>query len=96
MFTYACTSQRVKHWLYHNKDLIEVVKLKSFKIKYGGSKIFQKEHSKLLGCLNISNPVKTKVGKFIKYQPHGGSYRILTVESIEIEKERGARHVKLF
>ena len=44
----------------------------------------------------MSNSVITKVAKFIKYQPHGGSNHLSSVESIKIEKERGAHHIKLF
>ena len=85
-FTYACTSQRVKHWLFYSKYRIKVGKLKCFKIKKGGSKMFQKGHSRILRCLNISNSVITKVVKFIKYKPNGGSNHLSSVESIKIEK----------
>ena len=44
----------------------------------------------------MSNLVITKVAKFIKYQPNGGSNHLSTVENIQIEKERGACHIKLF
>ena len=64
-FTYACTSQGVKHWLFDSKYRIDVVKLECFKIKWEGSKIFQKGHQRILGCLNISNLVNTKVTKII-------------------------------
>ena len=71
LFTYACTSEEVKHWLFYRKYRIEVVKLNCFKIKKGGSKIFQNGHYRILGCLNISNLVNTRVPKFIKHKPHG-------------------------
>ena len=32
----------------------------------------------------------------MKYQPHGGSNHLLSVETIKIEKEREVGHIKLF
>ena len=50
----------------------------------------------MLGCLNFSNLVNTKVAKLIKYQPLRGSNHLLSVENIKIDKERGVYHIKLF
>ena len=44
----------------------------------------------------MSNLVITKVAKFIKYQPNGGSNHLSSVENIKIEKERGVCQIKLF
>ena len=44
----------------------------------------------------MSNLVITKVAKFIKYQPNGGSNHLSSVENIKIEKERGVYQIKLF
>ena len=46
LFTYGCTSQGVK--LFYSKYLIEVVKLKCFKIKREVPKYFKKDTSKYL------------------------------------------------
>ena len=59
-------------------------------------KHIKKRHYRIRKCLNISNLGNTTVARIVKYQPHGGSNHLLSVKSIEIEKERGACHIKLF
>ena len=66
LFTYGCTSQGVKHWLFFDKYRIKIVKVKDCKIKLGVSKTFQTRHSGKVGCLDISNVVNTKVAEFFE------------------------------
>ena len=47
-------------------------------------------------CFYIENLVNTSVAEIIKYQTHGWSNHFLSVESIKIEKEKAACHIKLF
>ena len=77
------------------KYRFKVVKVKDCSIKYGRFKTFQKRLSRNCECSNIANLVNTRVAEVIKYQPHGGSNH-LSVKSINIEKERGVCHIKLF
>ena len=48
------------------------------------------------GCLEILNVINIKVAEFIKYQLRGVSNHLLSVKSIEIEKEKGFCHSKPF
>ena len=62
----------------------------------GSLKNISKKNYRNLKCLNIANLVNIRVAKIIKYQPNKGSNHVLSVKSIEIEKEKGACHIKLF
>ena len=77
----------VKYCLSCRKYWIDLVKLKYFTINEGCSKTFQTRHWQILGCLNISNLVNSKVAKFIRYQLHGGLNHLLFVKGIKIEKK---------
>ena len=57
---------------------------------------FETRHSAKVQCLDISNVINTKVARFVKQQPHGGTNHLFYAKKTKKGGKNAISYIKLF